>query len=215
MIVRKIVDTKSLRQIITVKPSDPVRAATEILAKHRIGAVIVSRDGAIVDGILSERDIVRALGTKGPGILDLTAQELMTATVIGCHPDDTALSVLERMTEGRFRHMPVIEDNRMVGVISIGDVVKARLAEIQTENAALTDMISNSWESPAAGSLPANPRRVDRRRAISLLAGTSPRAGGAAGRAGCGSDSTRARSTRSPAGTSTSSGAPAGSSTGW
>ena len=145
MIVRKIVDTKALRQIITVKPSDPVRAATEILAKHRIGAVIVSRDGAIVDGILSERDIVRSLGTKGPAILDLTAQELMTATVIGCHPDDTALSVLERMTEGRFRHMPVIEDNRMVGVISIGDVVKARLAEIQTENAALTDMISNSW----------------------------------------------------------------------
>ncbi len=145
MIVRNIIDTKSLRQIITVKPSDPVRAATEILAKHRIGAVIVSRDGGIVDGILSERDIVRALGTKGAATLDLLAQDLMTSTVVGCHPDDTALSVLERMTDGRFRHMPVIEDNRMVGVISIGDVVKARLAEIQTENAALTDMISNSW----------------------------------------------------------------------
>jgi len=145
MIVRNIIDTKSLRQIITIKPSDAVRTATEILASHRIGAVIVSRDGAIVDGILSERDIVRALGTKGVSVLDLRAQDLMTATVVACHPDDTAFSVMERMTEGRFRHMPVIEDNRMIGVISIGDVVKARIAEIQTENAALTDMISNSW----------------------------------------------------------------------
>ena len=145
MIVRNIIDTKSLRQIITIEPSDLVRTATEILAKHRIGAVIVSRDGAIVDGILSERDIVRALGTKGISILDLQAQDLMTSVVIGCHPDDTAISVMERMTDGRFRHMPVIDGNRMIGVISIGDVVKARIAEIQTENTALTDMISNSW----------------------------------------------------------------------
>jgi CBS domain-containing protein len=145
MIVRNIIDSKSLRQIITLKPADSVRSATEILAKHRIGAVIVSRDGEIVDGILSERDIVRALGTKGAAILDLEARDLMTATVIGCHPEDTAISVLERMTDGRFRHMPVIEGNRMIGVISIGDVVKARIAEIQTENAALTGMISNSW----------------------------------------------------------------------
>jgi CBS domain-containing protein len=145
MIVRNIIDSKSLRQIITLKPADSVRSATEILAKHRIGAVIVSRDGEIVDGILSERDIVRALGTKGAAVLDLEARDLMTATVIGCHPEDTAISVLERMTDGRFRHMPVIEGNRMIGVISIGDVVKARIAEIQTENAALTGMISNSW----------------------------------------------------------------------
>jgi CBS domain-containing protein len=145
MIVRNIIDSKSLRQIITLKPADSVRSATEILAKHRIGAVIVSRDGEIVDGILSERDIVRALGTKGAAILELEARDLMTATVIGCHPEDTAISVLERMTDGRFRHMPVIEGNRMIGVISIGDVVKARIAEIQTENAALTGMISNSW----------------------------------------------------------------------
>ena len=145
MIVRNIIETKSLRQIITITPTDLVRTATEILAKNRIGAVIVSRDGAIVDGILSERDIVRALGTKGVSILDLRAQDLMTATVIGCHPDDTAISVMERMTDGRFRHMPVIDDNRMIGVISIGDVVKARITEVQAENAALTDMISNSW----------------------------------------------------------------------
>ena len=145
MIVRNIIDGKSQHQIITMKPTDGVRTATELLAKHRIGAVIVSRDGAMVDGILSERDIVRALGTRGVSTLDLQVQDLMTAEVIGCRPEDTALSVLERMTDGRFRHMPVIEDSRMIGVISIGDVVKARISEVQTENAALTDMISNSW----------------------------------------------------------------------
>jgi CBS domain-containing protein len=145
MIVRNIIDTKALRQIFTMKPTDTVRTATEVLAKHRIGAVIVSRDGAIVDGILSERDIVRALGTKGTSILDLQVQDLMTAEVIGCKPEDTAISVLEKMTDGRFRHLPVIEEARMVGVNSIGDVVQARITEVQSENAALTEMISNSW----------------------------------------------------------------------
>jgi CBS domain-containing protein len=145
MIVRNIIDTKALHQIIMMKPTDTVKTATEVLAKHRIGAVIVSRDGAIVDGILSERDIVRALGTRGVSTLDLQVQDLMTAEVIGCKPEDTAISVLEKMTDGRFRHMPVIENNGMIGVISIGDVVKARITEVQSENAALTEMISNSW----------------------------------------------------------------------
>jgi CBS domain-containing protein len=145
MIVRNIIDSKASHQIIMMKPTEVVRSAVEILAKHRIGAVIVTRDGDIVDGILSERDIVRAIGTKGVSILDLQVQDLMTAEVIGCHPEDTAISVLEKMTDGRFRHMPVIDANKMIGVISIGDVVKARITEIQSENAALTDMISNSW----------------------------------------------------------------------
>jgi CBS domain-containing protein len=145
VIVRNIIDSKANSQVFSMKPDDTVRAAVEVLAAKRIGAVIISGDGAMVDGILSERDIVRALGTRGPACLDGQIQELMTATVVGCHPEDTALSVLERMTEGRFRHMPVIHENRMIGVISIGDVVKARISEVQTENAALTDMISNSW----------------------------------------------------------------------
>ena len=145
MIVRNIIDSKASSQVFSMKPADTVRAAVEVLAAKRIGAVIISGDGAMVDGILSERDIVRALGTKGPACLDAQIQDLMTATVIGCHPEDTAISVLEKMTEGRFRHMPVIDANRMIGVISIGDVVKARISEVQTENAALTDMISNSW----------------------------------------------------------------------
>jgi CBS domain-containing protein len=145
VIVRNIIDSKPSSQIITMKPTEGVRAAVELLAKHRIGAVIVSRDGAIVDGILSERDIVRALGTVGVGCLASPVQDLMTSEVIGCHPDDTANSVMERMSNGRFRHMPVVDGGRMVGVISIGDVVKARITEIQHENTALTEMISNSW----------------------------------------------------------------------
>ena len=145
MIVRNIISTKAVSQIISIKPTETVKTAAEVLARHRIGALIVSGDGAIVDGILSERDIVRALGTRGASTLELQVQDLMTAEVIGCHPEDTAISVLEKMTDGRFRHMPVVDANRMIGVISIGDVVKARITEVQSENAALTEMISNSW----------------------------------------------------------------------
>jgi CBS domain-containing protein len=145
MIVRNIIDTKKIHQVIMVKPTESVKAAAEVLAKHRIGAVIVSGDGAMVDGILSERDIVRALGTQGVACMTSQVQDLMTAEVIGCHPEDTAISVMEKMTDGRFRHMPVIDDNRMIGVISIGDVVKARISEIQEENSALTGMIANTW----------------------------------------------------------------------
>jgi CBS domain-containing protein len=143
--VKSIIGAKSSQQIITVKPSDSVKTAAEVLAKHRIGAVIVSGDGAVVDGILSERDIVRALGTVGVGCLSSRVDDLMTAEVIGCHPEDSSDSVMEKMSDGRFRHMPVIDGGRMVGVISIGDVVKARITEIQQENLALTGMISNSW----------------------------------------------------------------------
>jgi CBS domain-containing protein len=145
MSVRNIIGIKADAQIISVKPSDTVKAAVEILARHRIGAVIVTRDGEVVDGILSERDIVRALGTVGVTCLDQQVQDLMTAEVIACRLKDTANAVMEQMTEGRFRHMPVVENNRMIGVISIGDVVKARITEIQQENSALTGMIANTW----------------------------------------------------------------------
>lgn len=145
MFVRSIVESKQIRQIITIKPEDTVSAAAETLARHRIGALVVSRDGSMVDGIISERDIVRAIATEGVGCMNLPVRDLMTAEVQGCTMDETAMSVIERMTRGRFRHMPVLEEGRMVGLISIGDVVKARIDEIELENTALTDMISNSW----------------------------------------------------------------------
>jgi len=145
MIVRKIIETKQIRQIVTVDPGETVATAAQILAKHRIGAVVVSSDGRGIEGILSERDIVKALGTMGVSCMTLKVRDLMTAEVVGCRPEETANSVLERMTNGRFRHMPVLEGDAMVGVISIGDVVKARISEIQQENSALTGMIANNW----------------------------------------------------------------------
>ena len=145
MTVRRIMQGKEGQAVIAVKPDDDVSSAAATLAKHRIGAVIVTGDGASVDGILSERDIVRALGTSGVDCMTRKVRELMTENVVGCEMDDTANSVMERMSDGRFRHMPVIEDGRLTGVISIGDVVNARIKEIQNENAALTGMISNNW----------------------------------------------------------------------
>jgi len=145
MIVRKIIETKQIRQIVTVDPGETVATAAQILAKHRIGAVVVSSDGRGIEGILSERDIVKALGTMGVSCMTLKVRDLMTADVVGCRPEETANSVLERMTNGRFRHMPVLDGDAMVGVISIGDVVKARISEIQEENSALTGMIANNW----------------------------------------------------------------------
>jgi CBS domain-containing protein len=145
MTVRRIIGEKQQRGIVMAKPGDSVGEVAQVLAKHRIGAVIVSEDGAVVDGILSERDIVRCLGLEGPSSLNKKVRDIMTAEVIGCHPEDTPHSVMEKMTDGRFRHMPVIEDGKMIGVISIGDVVKARIDEIQYENSALTGMIANTW----------------------------------------------------------------------
>jgi len=145
MTVRRIMQGKEGQAVIAVKPDDEVSSAAATLAKHRIGAVIVTVDGASVDGILSERDIVRALGTSGVDCMTRKVRDLMTASVVGCQMDDTANSVMERMSDGRFRHMPVLEDGRLTGVISIGDVVNARIKEIQNENAALTGMISNNW----------------------------------------------------------------------
>jgi CBS domain-containing protein len=145
MFVRSIVEAKKIWEIVTAKPGDTVASAAQTLARHRIGALVVSGDGSAVDGIISERDIVKALGTVGASCMTMNVRELMTANVIGCQIDETANSVLEAMTHGRFRHMPVMEDGRMVGVISIGDVVKARIDEIEHENTALTEMISNSW----------------------------------------------------------------------
>ncbi len=145
MTVRKILQGKGTDNIITAKPDDSVESVAALLAENRIGAVIVSASGENVEGILSERDIVRALGTQGVGCMQQEARELMTAKVESCGIDDTAMSVMERMTQGRFRHMPVVDDGKLIGVISIGDAVKARISEIQNENQALTGMIANTW----------------------------------------------------------------------
>lgn len=144
MLVQHILSTKPGGTIITVKPNAKVSEAAAILAEKRIGALIVSEDGNTINGIISERDIVRELGNSGGGCLDEAVSALMTGTVVACKPGDTVLSVLEKMTDGRFRHVPVVDDGTMVGVISIGDAVKARIDEVETENSALTSMISGA-----------------------------------------------------------------------
>ena len=115
--------------------------AARLLAERRIGAVIVSDDGSRPLGILSERDIVRDIGRRGAACLTDKVETMMTRNLITCAPGDNTDSVLEKMTAGRFRHMPVVDDERMVGIISIGDVVAARLSELAMEKDALAGMI--------------------------------------------------------------------------
>ncbi len=141
MLVQHILQQKGDIKVITVKPGATVANAAELLSQHRIGALIVSTDGKHVSGILSERDIVRELGRRGPASLSDTVETLMTAKIISCARQDRTNDVLQKMTDGRFRHMPVMDGAEMVGLISIGDVVKARLAELTTDLDALEGMI--------------------------------------------------------------------------
>lgn len=140
MLVNQILNAKA-GGVVTIAPDATVRDAVEMLSARRIGALVVSRDGETVQGILSERDIVRELGKRGTGCLDDNVSALMTRAIYGCAPADSAVQVLETMTARRFRHMPVIENKKMIGLISIGDVVAARLSELQLEKDALTGMI--------------------------------------------------------------------------
>lgn len=141
MLVSQILKTKSDDGVVTVPPGTLVAKAAEVLSSRRIGAVVISTDGRRLDGIVSERDIVRELGRRGPDCLGETVASIMTARVVTCGRADLADDVLQKMTDGRFRHVPVIDGGQMVGLISIGDVVKARLAELSMEKAALEGMI--------------------------------------------------------------------------
>lgn len=141
MLVQQILKTKSDDGVVTVTPGTTVATAAEILSTRRIGAVIVSPDGKRAMGIVSERDIVRELGRRGTACLTDTVDSIMTANLVGCRRDEQANDVLQKMTDGRFRHMPVMEGTQMVGLISIGDVVKARLTELAMEKDALEGMI--------------------------------------------------------------------------
>ncbi len=141
MLVHQILQAKSDDGVVTMAPGTSVVAAVELLSARRIGALIISADGKVPLGILSERDIVRELGRRGSGCLTETVEQMMTKDLVGCSRDDSADQVLTKMTEGRFRHMPVMQGDEMVGLISIGDVVKARLAELSMEKEALEGMI--------------------------------------------------------------------------
>lgn len=141
MNVRQILGDRKAADIATISEQETLSAATATLSERRIGALIVTGGDGAVAGILSERDIVRRLSADGASCLDASVASAMTANVISCAPNDSAQSLLERMTEGRFRHMPVMDDDGLVGVISIGDVVKAHISEIEMEKRAMEDMI--------------------------------------------------------------------------
>ena len=141
MLVHQILRDKDDGAVFTVPPGTSVAEATEELSARRIGALIVSDDGTVPLGILSERDIVRELGRRGSAMLENEVSKVMTADLITCGPQESADEVMQKMTTGRFRHLPVMDGDRMIGLISIGDVVKARLAELAMEKDALEGMI--------------------------------------------------------------------------
>ncbi|SDI52809.1 CBS domain-containing protein [Aliiruegeria lutimaris] len=141
MIVQQILKSKGTEGVITVAPGTSVEAAAAVLSEKRIGSVVVSSDGSSFDGILSERDIVRELGKRGANCMADKVDDMMTKLIETCGLGDEAESILGRMTEGRFRHMPVVVDGKMIGIITLGDVVKARLTELAMEKDALEGMI--------------------------------------------------------------------------
>jgi CBS domain-containing protein len=132
MSIATILKTKG-PDIIAARPDDTAEQVAKLLAAHNIGAVLIkSADGEVL-GILSERDIVRALGRHGDAALKLTASALMSRNVVSCSPEDTVAQAMAVMTARRFRHLPVMEGGRLVGMISIGDVVKERIGEAEQE----------------------------------------------------------------------------------
>lgn len=141
MLVQQILKSKSDDGVVTIPPGTRLEEAASLLAQRRIGAVVVSPDGKRVSGILSERDIVRELATRGAACLAVTVDAVMTTDITTCRRTDSSDLVLAKMTEGRFRHLPVVEEGEMVGLISIGDVVKAQLSKLSMEKEALEGMI--------------------------------------------------------------------------
>ncbi|MFB6421152.1 MULTISPECIES: CBS domain-containing protein [Bradyrhizobium] len=142
MTVRSILNTKG-HQIMSVGPDAKLAAAVKLLADKKIGAVLVM-DQSRLEGILSERDIVRVLGERGAGVLEEPVAQVMTRKVVTCKETDTVAEIMEMMTSGKFRHLPVIDNGKVVGLISIGDIVKRRVQEYETEQEALRDYIKTA-----------------------------------------------------------------------
>lgn len=141
MLVTQILKSKGTDGVVSVKPGTRISQAAEVLSQRRIGTVIISEDGKQVAGILSERDIVREIGKRGAACLSDLVENMMTSEIKVCLLNYDADSVLKTMTEGRFRHMPVVEKGEMVGLITLGDVVKAQLSQLAMEKEALEGMI--------------------------------------------------------------------------
>lgn len=143
MTVKFILESKGA-DVVTVEPTADIASAVSLLAARNIGALIVVDSNQQVAGIISERDVIRELANQGVEILRRSVGDVMTRKVVTCSRVDTTGTVMELMTAGRFRHLPVIERGQLVGIISIGDIIKHHLREIETESAALRDYIRNA-----------------------------------------------------------------------
>ena len=132
------------RSVTTVAPDAQIAAAVALLRRHAVGALVVSRDGAAIDGILSERDIIDALADHGAKALDLAVRDLMSRQVITCGRDDTIADLAALMTERRIRHLPVVDRGRLAGIVSIGDVVKHRIDEVEGEASSMREFIASA-----------------------------------------------------------------------
>ncbi|WP_183100469.1 CBS domain-containing protein [Nocardioides pelophilus] len=140
MRISEVLKTKQLQDVVTIAPEAAVCELIATLAEHNIGALIVSSDGSSLDGIVSERDVVRRLHTDGT-VLQNTAGAIMTQVVKTCSPQDELDDVMMWMTEGRFRHIPVCDGDRLVGIVSIGDLVKRKIDQLQFERDQLDNYV--------------------------------------------------------------------------
>jgi CBS domain-containing protein len=144
MLVRDILATKGT-DVATIAPTATVTELVGALADHGVGALVVTTDGTSIAGIVSERDVTRGLHSRGAALLDTPVSELMTAHVRTCRPDDPIRDVARIMTEGRFRHLPVVVDaGTLAGIVSLGDVVKKRIDELETETDQLVGYVSTA-----------------------------------------------------------------------
>jgi CBS domain-containing protein len=143
MTVKAILEAKG-GSVITIDPTASLEEAAKILADRRIGALVVTGPEQRIVGIVSERDIVAMLAARGCHALDVPLTAVMTRKVTTCSPSDTISTIMERMTDGKFRHVPVVEQDKLTGIISIGDVVKHRLQEMENEQNALRDYIQTA-----------------------------------------------------------------------
>ena len=139
MRIREILDDKG-RDVMTVRPTETVATLSHRLRMARVGALVVSEDGTRMLGIVSERDIVACIAEKGAQALEASVAEIMTARVLTCRENDNISAIARRMTDHRVRHIPVVEDGRLVGVVSVGDIVKNRIAEMELETGVLRDL---------------------------------------------------------------------------
>ena len=141
MLIQQVLHVKAIPGVITLPPSAKISNVIKVLSKKRIGGIVIASDKKFCEGIISERDIVKILSRNGAVALAHTVDNYMTSKLISCTPDATADQVLTVMTEKRFRHMPVIVNSELLGLVTIGDIVKARLTELEMEKEALEGMI--------------------------------------------------------------------------